>query len=265
MDLLQEYGLLACKPAATPLQQNVVLSNVETENDKFLFNMSEYQKLVGKLIYLFVTRPDISYAVHCLSQHMHAPLNSHFTTALRVLRYLKQALGTGIQFEYGKKLTLYAYSDADWAKCPISRKSVSGFCVYFCNNLISWKNKKQAIISRSSAESEYRCLASTTCELIWIIKLFKDLGIDDLLPASLFCDSSYAIQIATNPVFHEKTKQFEIDLHLVREKVASGVIKTLKVASANNVADIFTKGLSVSQHKQFCDKLGLVDMFKPGA
>ena len=131
LDLLHEYGLLACKPAATPLQQNVVLSHVETENDKFLSNMTEYQKLVGKLIYLSVTRPDISYAVHCLSQHMHAPLVSHFTAALRVLRYLKQAPGTGIQFKYDNRLSLYAFSDADRAKCLVSRKSVSGFFCLF--------------------------------------------------------------------------------------------------------------------------------------
>ncbi|GJQ98425.1 retrovirus-related pol polyprotein from transposon TNT 1-94 [Tanacetum coccineum] len=228
LELLSEYGLLACKPAATPLHQNVVLGYEESQSDKFLSNMSEYQKIVGKLIYLSITRPDISYVVHCLSQHMHASLQSHFSDALRVLR-----------------------------------KSVSGFCFYLCNNLVSWKSKKQATISRSSAESEYRCLASTTCEVIWVIKILKDLGVKGLLPAHLYYDSISAISIAGNPVFHEKTKHFEIDLHLVREKVGNGVVKVLKVASANNVADIFTKGLSIAQHNEFCKKLKLVDMFKP--
>ncbi|GKC67086.1 ribonuclease H-like domain-containing protein [Tanacetum coccineum] len=93
---LCEYGLLAYKHAATPLQQNVVLSHMETDNDKFLANMTKYQKLVGKLIYLFVTRPGIVYAVHCLSQRMHSLLQSHFTVALRVLRYLKQTRRSGI-------------------------------------------------------------------------------------------------------------------------------------------------------------------------
>ncbi|GJT40377.1 ribonuclease H-like domain-containing protein [Tanacetum coccineum] len=104
------------------------------------------------------------------SQHMHAPLQSHFTVVLRVLMYLKQAPGIGIQFNKGNQFSLHAYSDADWAKCLKTRKSVLGFCVYFCNNLISWKSKKQATISRSSAKSEYRCLASTTREIIWIGK-----------------------------------------------------------------------------------------------
>ncbi|GJV89059.1 ribonuclease H-like domain-containing protein [Tanacetum coccineum] len=234
LELLSEYGLLACKPVATPLQQNVVLSYEESDNDKFLPNMLEYQKIIGKLIYLSITRPDISYAVHCLSQHMHSPLQSHFTAALRVLRYLKSAPGTGIQFYKGSSFSLHAFSDADWAKSPKTRKSVSGFCLYLCNNLVSWKSKKQATISRSSAESEYRCLASTTCETIWVIKVPKDLGVEG------------------NPVFYEKTKHFEIDLHLVREKVSDAVIKVLKVASTSNVADVFSKGLSVAQHNEFC-------------
>ncbi|GKB85258.1 putative RNA-directed DNA polymerase [Tanacetum coccineum] len=262
LDLLSEYGLLACKPAATPLQQNVVLAFEESEHDKLLTNITEYQKIVGKLIYLSITRPDIQYSVHCLSQHMHAPLKSHFTAAMRVLRYLKGAPGTGIQFCMDSSFSLHAFSDADWAKCPETRKSVSGFCVFLCNNLVSWKSKKQATISRSSAESEYRCLASTTCELIWIVKILKDLGVEGLLPAHLFCDSTSAISIAGNPVFHEKTKHFEIDLHLVREKVSDGVVKVVKVASANNVADVFTKGVGIAQHNEFCKNLNLVDMFK---
>ncbi|GJX27479.1 ribonuclease H-like domain-containing protein [Tanacetum coccineum] len=234
LELLSEYGLLACKPVVTPLQQNTILSFEETENDKFLPSMTEYQKLVGKLIYLFVTRPDIAYDVHCLSQHMHAPLQSHFSAGLRVLRFLKQAPSTGVQFNKGNEFRLHAFSDVDWAKCLKTRKSVSGFYVYFCNNLVSWKSKKQATISRSSAESEYRCLTSTTCEVIWIAKILKDLDIEGLSPVDLYCDSSAAIQIAANPI-----------------------------GSANNVADVLTKELSVTQHVEFCKKLGLVDMFKP--
>ncbi|GJS06006.1 ribonuclease H-like domain-containing protein [Tanacetum coccineum] len=237
LELLSEYGLLACQPAATPMQQNVSLSHKETAKDKRLINITTYQKLVGKLIYLSVTRPDISYDVHCLSQHMHAPLKSHFSASLRVLRYLKQSPGLGVQ-------------------------SVSGFCVYFCGNLVSWKSMKQATISKSSAEAKYRCLASITCEVLWIVNLLEDLGVEGMLPVLLYCDSTSTIQIAANPVFHEKTKHIEINVHLVREKVALDAISTVKIDSAKNIADVFTKGLSITQHKQFCLQLNLVDMFK---
>ncbi|GJZ44351.1 hypothetical protein Tco_0591606, partial [Tanacetum coccineum] len=151
---------------------------------------------------------------------------------------------------------LKAYSDADWAKCVVTRKSVTGYCVFINDNLISWKSKKQNTISKSSSEAEYRALASVTSEVIWILKVLKDLGYNNLLPVSLYCDSKPAIKIAANPVFHERTKHLEIDLHFVREKILKGIVKTFKVDSANQIADILTKGLDTIQH----DKLFIAVM-----
>ncbi|GKA33727.1 ribonuclease H-like domain-containing protein [Tanacetum coccineum] len=119
----------------------------------------------------------------------------------QILRYLKMSPGAGIQFYHGNSPGLHALLDAEWAKCLASRKSVSGFYVYFCRNLISWKSKKQATISRSSAEAEYRCIASTTCEIIWLTHLLKDQSVEGLLLVPLYCDSTFAIQIAANLVF----------------------------------------------------------------
>nr|XP_043617566.1 uncharacterized mitochondrial protein AtMg00810-like [Erigeron canadensis] len=260
LEVLHEYGLLAAKPIDTPIPANVVLSSTESEHDKFLTNISKYQQLVGKLIYLTHTRPDISY-VHCLSQHMHAPLMSHFKASLRVLRYLKGAPGTGIQFNKKDNFDLIVYTDSDWAKCPSTRKSVSGFCVFLGGSLVSWKSKKQATISRSSTEAEYRCMASATCEIIWLNNLLQSLQVNSSLPIDMFCDNSSVIQLASNPVFHEKFKHFELDWYVVREKVTSGLIKVEKIDYKNQVADIFTKGLSITQHKSLSKRLNLFDMF----
>ncbi|GKF41795.1 ribonuclease H-like domain-containing protein, partial [Tanacetum coccineum] len=114
----------------------------------------------------------------------------------------------------------------------------------------------------SSAEAEYRCMASATCEVIWITNLLYDLCITNLLPANLYSDSSSAIQIDANLVFHERTKHFEVDVHLVREKVQDGVINTIKVVSADQTADLFTKGHGTTQHLKLCNQLSLVDMFR---
>ncbi|GJR79770.1 putative RNA-directed DNA polymerase, partial [Tanacetum coccineum] len=233
LELIHEFGLLDAKPVTTPLPENCVLAVNESDSDKSLKNIFEYQKLLGKLIYLTHTRPDISYVVHCLSQHMHAPLQSHLRIALRVIRYLKNSPGTGIQIFKDKNLKLSCFTDADWAKCLRTRKSVSGFCVFFGKSLVSWKSKKQTTISRSSAEAEYRCMASATCEIMWLINLLGDLCIKGQLPVNLYSDSSSAIQIAANPVFHERTKHFEVDVHFIREKVQNGVINTIKVDSAD--------------------------------
>lgn len=127
---------------------------------------------------------------------------------------------------------------------------------------MSWKSKKQATVSRSSIESEYRALASVTCEIMWILNILKDLGVKELLPVNLLCDNRSAIQIAADHVFHERTKHFEIDLHLVREKCASGVIKIVNIDSDNQIADVFTKGLGLNQHSFLCQKLKLFEMFQ---
>ncbi|GKA73143.1 ribonuclease H-like domain-containing protein [Tanacetum coccineum] len=241
IELLHDYGLLVCKPVATPMPENGTLSHKETKKDKLLKNITSYQKIVGKLIYLCNTIPDIAYSVHCLSQHMHSPLQSHFEAALRVLRYLKFAPGAGIVYTKSSLSSISAYADSDWAKCKMTRRSVSGYCVFVCGGLVSWKSKKQATLSRSFVEAEYRSMASAVCEVMWIVKILKDLKFSSSILASLFCDNSSAIQIAANPVMHEKTKHFDIDVHLIREKVASGLIKTVKVDSEKQIADILTK------------------------
>nr|GEY32465.1 ribonuclease H-like domain-containing protein [Tanacetum cinerariifolium] len=231
LELLHDFGLLACRPVLTPLPENIILVHKETKKDKILVNVTNYQRLVSKLIYLTLTRPDISYDVHCLSQHMHAPLKSHFDIALRLLKYLKLAPGFGVQFVRRQSgFDIKAFLDSDWAKCPVTR------------------SKKQVTLSKSSPEAEYRSMAATTCEIMWIVKIMSDLNIKNLLPAELCCDNKAAMKIAANPVMHEKTKHFDLDVHFIREKVCSGLIKTVKVESKDNVADILTKALGSFHH-----------------
>ncbi|GJT73239.1 ribonuclease H-like domain-containing protein [Tanacetum coccineum] len=165
LDLLSEYGMLTCKPVKTPLMSKLVISNEASENDPLLENVTDYQKLMGKLIYLTNTRPDISYDVHCLSQFMHSSLSSHLKIAFKILRYLKSCPGLGIHIVRTSGMFLNAYSDADWANCIVTRKSVTGYCVFLNNSLVSWKSKKQNTLSKSSTEAEYRALTSITSEI----------------------------------------------------------------------------------------------------
>ncbi|GJT35936.1 putative RNA-directed DNA polymerase [Tanacetum coccineum] len=262
LDLLSEFGLLACKPSAIPLEQNISITNELTDSDLLIDNITEYQKLIDKLIYLTHTRRDIAYSVHCLSQFMHKPLKSHLKIALKVLRYLKSAPGKGIHVIKNNVTSLDVYVDADWAKCVVTRKSVTGFCILLNGSLVSWKSKKQNTLSKSSAEAEYRAIASATSEIVWILKILQDLNWEHFIPAKVFCDSQAAIKIAANPVFHERTKHLEIDLHFVRDKIISGVIKTYKISSTNQVADVLTKGLDKIQHENLISKMGMFDVFQ---
>lgn len=192
---------------------------------------------------------------------MHKPTVGHFKIAFRLLRYLKGAPGKGILITKSDDLKLRAYSDSDWAKCLDTRKSITSFCVYLGNFLICWKSKKQTTVSRSSAEAKFRSMCAATRELMWLINLLKELDVEVLLPVDLYCDNSAALSIAENPVFHERTKHFEIDLFFIRDQITKGLIKTKSITSDNQPADILTKGLLPSDHIRLCNSLSLFDPF----
>ncbi|GKC29633.1 ribonuclease H-like domain-containing protein, partial [Tanacetum coccineum] len=135
LELLQEFDKLACKPTSIPMETNHVMAHLPTEADPLFPNKTGFQKLIGKLIYLTHTRPDISYSVQCLSQRMHAPLKSNLQDALKVLRYLKGSPGKGLRYlsdteSYPLSGKMIGFSDADWAKCLVTRKSVSSYCIF---------------------------------------------------------------------------------------------------------------------------------------
>ncbi|XP_019179225.1 PREDICTED: uncharacterized protein LOC109174442 [Ipomoea nil] len=260
LEILKEHGFLEAKPAKTPAVTRQKLNNT----DGIPITQPEvFRRLVGKLLYLTNTGPDISYAVQQLSQFVEKPRNTHMVAAHRVLRYLKGAPGKGLFYPSNSLMKLQGFSDSNWATCVDSRKSVTGYCIYLGNSLISWKTKKQATISRSSSEAEYRALASTTCEVQWLLFLLADLKATFSTPVTLYCDNNSAIAIGENFVFHERTKHIEIDCHVVRQKINEGVVKLLVVSSQNQTADGFTKALPKPLFDKFHDKLGLQDLHAP--
>ncbi|KAK2971873.1 hypothetical protein RJ640_000890 [Escallonia rubra] len=154
-------------------------------------------------------------------------------------------------------LFLHQSKYADWAGCPSSRQSTTGFCTFLGSNCISWSAKKQSIVARSSAEAEYREMASTTAKLTWLSFLLRDVGMVQHHPATLFCDNLATLYMSINPVFHARTKHIEVDYHFVREKVALGSLVTRFVSSNQQLADIFTKPLSRDAFQHLRTKLGL--------
>lgn len=200
LDLIADVGLTGSKPANTPLEQNQRLTSIEfdhnskiTSRDELLTDPRSYQKLVGKLLYLTMTRPDISFAVQNLSQFMHNPKKPYMEAALRVVRYLKTSPGLGIMLSLTTSTHLSVYCDAYWGACPMSRRSVSVFLVKLGESLLSQTSKKQSTISRSSAEAKYRSMANAVVEIVWLIGLFKELGTEVELPVKLHCDCKAAL------------------------------------------------------------------------
>ncbi|XP_071712998.1 uncharacterized mitochondrial protein AtMg00810-like [Rutidosis leptorrhynchoides] len=244
LDLIKDAGLTASKPTYSPLPVNLKLA---TDKGKVLANPDVYKRLVGRLLYLSVTRPDISYSFHHLSQFVKRcwfvaskptysplPINLKLATdkgkvlanpdvyrrlaAMYLLRYLKGTISKALFYPIQPLLKVAGFSYADWESCLMTRKSLTGYCIFLGHSLVSWKTKKQVTVSRSSTEAEYRSMASTTCELIWLTYLLKDLHINVQVPITLFCDNKAAQQIAANPCFHERTKHLDIECHFTIER-----------------------------------------------
>ncbi|CAM8981982.1 unnamed protein product [Rhodiola kirilowii] len=260
LDLLCEAGKLGAKPANTPLEEGYKVSREGEIEDRPFEDFKQYRRMVGKLIYLTISRPDICFAVNQVSQHMQAPKMHHWHMVERVLRYLKGSPGQGIWMGCNGSTEIVGYCDADWAGDRVDRKSTTGFCTFIGGNLVTWKSKKQKVISCSSAEAEYRAMRKLTNELIWIKALLKDLGIESPTPITMHCDNQAAIHIASNSVFHERTKHIEVDCHKVRQMVEQRVILPCYTRSGDQLADIFTKAASSKVCKFIHSKLGLTSI-----
>jgi len=260
LDLLHETRILDSAPVPTPMIHSSRLKSSEG----ILFyekDSSTYRRLIGRLIYLTNTRPDITFSVNNLSQFLSSPTKAHQQAFFRILRYLKGNPSASIFLHRNSPIHLRAYSDSNWATCPDTGKPVTGFSNFLGESLISWKSKKQHTISKILSEAEYRALATTTCELQWLTFILQDLGIPYTQPTTLFCDNQSAIQIASNPVFHERTKHIETDSHIVREKVTTGLLKLLPISSSLQIADIFTKPLTPAMFTQLKSKLGMQNIY----
>ncbi|RVW69728.1 Retrovirus-related Pol polyprotein from transposon RE1 [Vitis vinifera] len=225
LDLLKETGMLGCKPIDTPMDSQKKLG---IEKESTPVDRGRYQRLVGRLIYLSHTRPDIGFAVSATENR-----------------------------------DTEVYSDADWAGNIIDRRSTSGYCSFVWGNLVTWRSKKQSVVARSSAEAEYRALAQGICEGIWIKRVLSELGQTSSSPILMMCDNQAAISIAKNPVHHDRTKHVEIDRHFITEKVTSETVKLNYVPTKHQTADILTKALPRPNFEDLTCKLGLYDIYSP--
>ncbi|GAV63858.1 hypothetical protein CFOL_v3_07376 [Cephalotus follicularis] len=233
------------------------LVKLDNEKCELLHDPEKYRRLVDKLNYLTITRPNISFYVSVASQFMSVPRTTHWQAVLNIVRYLKGAPDRELIFQ------VTGYSDADWAGCPVDRRSTSGYCVFLGGNLMSWKSKKQSVVSRSSTEAEYRAMANVTGELQWIHMLLAKIGFPVTRPYTLHCDNQSTMHIASNSVFHERTKHIEVGCHFIREKVNYGELKLVHTRSEEQLADIFTKPLRSGRVSYICHQLGLYDMYAP--
>ncbi|GKB41462.1 ribonuclease H-like domain-containing protein [Tanacetum coccineum] len=225
-EILERAQMLNCNPCRTPVDTEKKLGPEGSP----ITDPTLYRSLAGALQYLTFTRPNLSYVLF------------QSTTS-----------------------QLIAYSDANWAGCPATRRSTSGYCVYLGDNLLTWSSKRQDTLSRSSAEAEYRGVANDVAETSWICNFLRELH-NPLFTSTLFyCDNVSAVYMSANPVQHQRTKHIEIDIHFAREKVAAGHVRVLHVPSRFQYADIFTKGLPYPLFADFRSSLSVCKAPAPTA
>ncbi|RVW17554.1 Retrovirus-related Pol polyprotein from transposon RE1 [Vitis vinifera] len=260
LDLLAEVGLLECKPADIPIVQNHKLGEYV---DQVLADKQRYQRLVGKLIYLSHTRPDIVYAMSVVSQFMHRPSEDHMDAVMRILHYLKSSPRKGLMFSKNGHLKVVGYTNADWAGNITNRKSTTGYFTFVGGNLVTWRSKKQKVVALSSAEAEFQGMVKEICELIWLKKLLAEIGVAPSSEMNLFCDNTAAIAISHNPVQHDRTKHVEVDRNFIKQNLEEKIIQLPFVKSENQLADVLTKAMSARNFYISLDKLGIKDIYAP--
>ncbi|XP_068653842.1 secreted RxLR effector protein 161-like [Aristolochia californica] len=220
--------------------------NVRYRKDEgdLLDNPTIYRRLVGSLIYLTNTRPDISYAIHQVSQFMSSPRHLHIAAVRRIIYYLRGSPTHELFFPTCSSLQLIGYSDVDWAGYPDTRRSTTGWCMFLGDALIYWRCKKQDRVSKSSIEAEYHAMSTACSEIVWLRDLLAELEFPQTTSISLHADITSAIQITTNLVFHECTKHIEVDCHSIRDSLDSRVISFPYISSDLQEADVFTKAMT---------------------
>ncbi|KAI3673709.1 hypothetical protein L6452_39837 [Arctium lappa] len=252
-DILKKADLYDSKPVSTPLPPH---ASFTTDGLPFK-DPTLYRSLVGALQYLTITRPDLSYVVNQVSQFLKAPTADHFQSVKRILRYVKGTISFGLTYSRPHTNSIHGYSDADWARCLDTRRSTYGYSIYLGENIVSWSAKKQPTVSRSSCESEYRVMANTAAEIVWITHLLRELHALPPDRPTLLCDNKSALFMTQNPVSHKRAKHIDLDYHFIRELVSSDKFFTKFVPTNLQVADIITKSLLLPQFETFRTMLRL--------
>ena len=254
-DLLKKFDLTDCSSAKTPM---ATATKLELNIKESKFEISNYRGMVGSLIYLTASRPDIMFATCLCARFQVDPRESHLIAIKRIFRYLKGTPNLRIWYPRESTFHLIGYSDVDYAGCRIDRKSTTGTCQFLGNKLMSWFSKKQHSLSTSTTEAEYIAVGSCCAHILWKKNQLVDFGLQ-LEKIPIFCDNTSAIAITDNPVQHSRTKHIDMRYHFIREHMMNGTVELHFVPSEKQLVDIFTKPLDESTLTRLVSELGMLN------
>eukprot|EP00253_Pinus_taeda_P027196 PITA_27196 len=254
--ILKKYGMEDLKLVCTPMVTGCSLS---ANDESTTVHQPTYRSMIGSLLYLTGTRPNIMHAAGIVGRFQANPNETHLQAVKRIFKYLQGTQNYGLWYPRGTDLTLHAYTDVYWAGSVDDRKCTSGGTLFMGSRLVSWFNMKQSSIALSKPEVEYVAAASCCTQLLWMMKTLQDIQITCTPPISIFCDNTSAISISKNPIMHSKTKHIPIKYHFLWEQVLEQKVKLEYVPSKEQVTDILTKPLPRETFEYLRQKLGVVD------
>ena len=259
-EILKKFNMWDSKPQEIPMSTEVKLSTRDCPEESQRHEMANvpYRSVIGSLMYLMVsTRPDLAASLSILSRFLANPGAPHWEAAKRVLRYLKGTVNMGLRFERTGTCEPVAFCDANWASCPDTRKSSTGYVFLISGGAVSWSCRRQSTTAQSSCEAEYMAAAETVRECIWQRTFLEEIGLGVTRPIVIGCDSDSAIKLAADPVYHERTKHIDVRVHFIRDHVRRGAAVLLFVPTAEQVADVLTKPVPRAKVRFCRDRMGL--------
>ncbi|KAJ9556718.1 hypothetical protein OSB04_011332 [Centaurea solstitialis] len=254
-EMLKKFDLTSCTPMKTPMAPPLSL---DKDSKGKPVDVTLYRGMVGSLLYLTASRPDIMYSTCLCARYQAEPKESHLTAVKRIFRYLKRTPNLGLWYSKDSGFDLTAYSDSDFAGCKIDRNSTTGGCHLLGGKLVSWTSKKQNSVSTSTTEAEYVAAGICCAQVLWLRNQLQDYDIQ-LSKIPIYCDNTSAIAIANNPVLHSKTKHIEVRYHFIRDHVMNGDIELHFVPTEYQLADLFTKPLDVTRFNMLISELGMLN------
>ena len=255
-EILERFGIENCNMVGNPIVTRCKL--VKDENVRAT-DASKYKQMVGCLMHLLATRPDLEYSVCLVSRYMERATEMHLAAIKRILRYLKGTVGYGILYKKEEEVKLTCWSDSDYAGDFDDRKSTSGYVFMIGDNAIAWSSKKQPIVNLSTTEAEYVAAASCSCQGIWLRRILHHLNEDQKEVTTIHCDNSSSIKLSKNPVMHGRCKHIDVRFHFLRDLAKDGIIELKHCNSQDQLADIMTKPLKLEAFCKLRSKLGIVD------
>ncbi|KAJ9542522.1 hypothetical protein OSB04_029028 [Centaurea solstitialis] len=255
-DLLKKFSFESCSPMKTPMAPPLKLDSDPNGNS---VNITEYRGMIGSLLYLTASRPDIMFSTCLCARFQADPKESHLYAVKRIFRYLKGTPDLGLWYPKDSGFDLIGYSDSDFAGSKLDRKSTTGSCQLLGGKLVSWSSKKQHSVSTSTAEAEYVAAGSCCAQILWMKNQLQDYD-QQFTQVPILCDNSSAIAIANNPVLHSRSKHIDIRYHFIRDHISKGDIELHFIPTEYQLADLFTKPLDEARFNFLVGELGMINL-----